>query len=395
MRNRSLFLGLFSILIPVLVAAPGLPVSRGSAQTDWRLGGRPVPGPLPPDPKAPLPALDLEIDVVFGQAGREALKLDLAKPTLCRDQTVPLAIFIHGGGWKGGGKAGGLTRPDSRMLLQLGFAVASINYRLAPEHHFPAQIEDCKLAVRYLRRNAAFFGLDPDRIGVWGSSAGGHLVSLMGTADDDDGLEGPGLEGVSSRVQAVVDHFGPTDLTIAGGAVDQWARQTVADFLGCDPALCPETARAASPAAYATPDDPPILILHGEKDQTVPYVQGEIFAEALRRVGNACALIKVKNAGHGFVPTPAGIEIVPSQEDIQIQTVSHLARFLEPALFGDMNTDGRFDAEDVSLFLKQAGATGVGPGAIPAPDDWNPLADLRPDGRIDALDWLALRQRRR
>jgi acetyl esterase/lipase len=372
-----------------------LPSSDIQAQVSWTLGGRQVPGPLPPDPDGAMPALDLRVDVVFGQAGGETLLLDIAKPSLCRDQKVPLAVFIHGGAWKAGSKAGGVTKPESKMFYQLGFAVASLNYRLAPEHHFPAQIHDCKLAIRFLRRNAAVFGIDPDRIGIWGSSAGGHLVSLMGTADDDDGLEGPGLEGISSRIQAVVDHFGPTDITVQGGAVSDWGLQTITDFLGCDPRLCPEVARAASPVAYVTADDPPILVLHGEKDQTVPFQQGAIFAEALRLAGNACALIKVKNAGHGFTPTPAGADISPTREYLQFLTVSHIARHLEPALFGDMNMDGRFNGADVRNFLDKAGMIGVGPAAIPAPDDWNPLADLHPDGRIDALDWLALRLHRR
>jgi acetyl esterase/lipase len=342
-----------------------------------------------------LPALDMRLDLVYGQAAGVSLRLDYAKPTVCRDQAVPLAVFIHGGAWKGGDKGGGLTRADSRMLYQLGFAVASLNYRLAPADHFPAQVQDCKLAIRFLKANAGWLGFDPGRVGLWGSSAGGHLVSLMATADDDDGLEGPGLPGISSRVQAVVDHFGPTDLTVQGGGVSDWGLQTITDFLGCDPRVCLEAARIASPVTYITPDDPPILILHGEKDQTVPYHQGALFAEALRRAGNACALIRVLNAGHGFSPTPAGAEIVPTQDRLYFLTVSHLARFLEPALFGDLNMDGRFDGADVREFLNLAGMVGVGPGGTPAPPDWNPLADLQPDGRVDALDWLALRQRRR
>jgi len=390
-RKLRLPLGWVWAVLVLTVVHP----SPGPAQTAWTLGGRPVPGPLPPDPKAPLPALDMRLDVVYGQAAGVSLRLDYAKPTLCRDRVVPLAVFIHGGAWTGGDKGGGLTRTDARMLYQLGFAVASLNYRLAPAHHFPAQVQDCKLAIRFLRANAGWLGFDPGRVGLWGSSAGGHLVSLMASADDDDGLEGPGFPDVSSRVQAVVDHFGPTDLTVQGGAVSDWGLQTITDFLGCDPRICLEASRAASPVTYVTPDDPPILILHGEKDQTVPYQQGVLFAEVLRRAGNACALIRVLNAGHGFTPTPAGADIVPSQESLNLLTVSHLARHLEPALFGDLNMDGRFDGADVREFLGRSGMVGVGPGGSPAPPDWNPLADLHPDGRVDALDWLALRQRRR
>jgi acetyl esterase/lipase len=381
-RSKTPFL-----IIPLLLIL-GLPTSL-RPQAGWMLGGRPVPGPLPPDPGAALPALDLRLDVVYGQAEGVPLKLDFAKPALCRGQRVPLVVFIHGGAWKAGDKGGGLTRADSRLFFQLGFAVASINYRLAPEFHFPAQVHDCKLAVRFLRARADEWGVDPDRIGIWGSSAGGHLVALLGTAGEAAGLEGPGLEGVSSRVAAVVDHFGPTDLRAHLAVGDEWARQTVTDFLGCDPAACPETARAASPVCHVTAGDPPIMMIHGDRDATVPYNQSEILAEELRLIGNACALIKVENAGHGFTPTPKGAVIEPSQLEINLLTVRHLARFLEPALRGDLDMSGRRDGADFRALLGALGTDGVGPGAFPAPPGWNPLADLVPDGRIDYLDALA------
>ena len=362
---------------------------NGSSQSARKLGGRDVPGPLPPRLDADLPQLDLMLDVVYGEAGGQKLSLDFAKPAICRDQKVPLVVYVHGGGWRSGDKAGAFERGDSRMFFALGFAVASINYRLAPQFHFPAQVQDCKLAVRYLRSNADAFGIDPDRIGLWGSSAGGHLVSLMGTADDSDGLEGPGLEGVSSRVSAVVDHFGPTDLNVDPSQTTSEGRSMLVDFLGCLPAECPGLARQASPVTYVTSDDPPVLILHGEKDSLVPYSQAERFAERLRQAGNACALIKVKNAEHGFIPIPLLAELSPNLEGIIFLTVAHLARYLEPALFGDLNMDGKKSFLDVRGLIRCLGAVGVGPFATPAPGSWNPLADLDPDGIIDYKD-LAL-----
>jgi acetyl esterase/lipase len=341
-----------------------------------------------------MPQLDQIMDIVYGEAGGQKLRLDFAKPTLCRGQKVPLVIYVHGGGWRAGDKAGAFQRGDSKMFFELGFAVASINYRLAPQSHFPAQIQDCKLAVRYLRINANALGIDPDRIGLWGSSAGGHLVSLMGTADDDDGLEGPGLEGVSSRVSAVVDHFGPTDLTVDLSQTTNEGRSMLLDFLGCLPADCPALARQASPVTYVTSDDPPILILHGEKDSLVPYSQAERFAEKLRLAHNACALIKVKNAEHGFIPIPLLAELSPNLEGINFLTVAHLGRHLEPALFGDLNMDGRKGFLDVRDLIRGLGAVGVGPFAAPAPGTWNPLADLEPDGVIDYKDLALLFQSR-
>jgi len=350
---------------------------------EWKLGGRVVPGSLPPNPSAPTPQLDIKKDVIYGIADGIPLKLDIAKPSICKDQKVPLAVFVHGGGWKGGDKEGAFSRSDAKMLFQLGFAVASINYRLSPQFHFPAHINDCKLAIRYLRKNAEQFGIDPDRIGIWGSSAGGHLVLLMGTADKNDGLEGEGLENISSRVSAVVDHFGPSDLTKA----TQAGHPTVMDFLGCDPYFCIEVAIKASPVTYVSKDDPPILIIHGDKDKVVAYNQSEVMAEKLRLAGNPCALIKVKNAGHGFTPDPPNSQIVPSKNYIDFLTISHLARYLEPALLGDLDLNGKIDFRDAVDLIIHLGQFGVGPNAIPAPDNWNPLADIYPDGKIDDRDW--------
>jgi len=378
--------------IPILSLWLILCLLAGSSwpQSTRKLAGRTVPGPLPPRSDAALPELDQTLDVIYGEVGGRQLKLDIAKPVVCQDQNVPLVIYVHGGGWRSGDKAGAFQRGDSKMFFQLGFAVASINYRLAPQFRFPAQIQDCKLAVRFLRKNAESFGIDPERIGLWGSSAGGHLVSLMGTANENDGLEGPGLEGISSRVAAVVDHFGPTDLNVDPSQTTDEGRSMVLDFLGCMPTDCPAIARLASPVTYVTPDDPPVLIIHGEKDSLVPFNQAVRFAEKLQQAGNACALIKVKNAEHGFLPSPLLAELRPSLEGIYFLTVAHLARHLEPGLFGDLNMDGRRGLLDVKEMLRCFGSVGVGLDVAPAPDNWNPLSDLFPDGVIDTKDWIFL-----
>jgi acetyl esterase/lipase len=378
---RWRYLALAVILIAIVGVLPG------QAQ-GWKLGGRPVPGPLPPNPNAAGPGLETQTDVIYGFADGVALKLDFARPTACAGQIIPLVIYVHGGGWTSGDKAGAFQTSYARMFFQLGFAVASLNYRLSPAWHFPAAINDCKLAVRFLRSNAERFGIDPDRLGLWGGSAGGHLVSLMATASDEDGLEGPGLPGLSSRPQAVVDHFGPTDLT-AFVIGTPYQTTTIINFLGCYPLECPDKASQASPASFVTPDDPPLLIIHGDKDQTVPYSQAEIFAEKLRLAGIPGALIKVLNAGHGFVPSPVTAVISPSPGQISFLTVAHIARFIEPALSGDLNMDGRVDLRDYGELLWHMNQAGFGPGAAPAPGSWNPLADLQPDGLIDGRDWAA------
>jgi acetyl esterase/lipase len=363
----------------------------GSAQArEYRLGGRPVPGPLPPVPYLDNPPLDILTDILYFHADVEKQRFDFAKPVLCRGQKVPLVIYVHGGGWNSGDKAGIFDRADTKILFQLGFAVASINYRLAPRARWPSQINDCKLAVRFFRLYADIYGIDPDRIGVFGDSAGGHLAALLGTADDDDGLEGPGFPGVSSRVAAVVERFGPTDLADPESQTTSAGRAMVQDLLGCSPDECPETARQASPITYVTPDDPPIIIQHGDKDSLVPYRQAELLAERLRAAGNAGALIKVRNAEHGFFPSPFTAELRPSIETLGFITVAHLARYLEPGAFGDLNLSGRRNSLDVRELGKRLGDAGFGPLAFPAPDSWNSLADLVPDGAIDNEDLAAV-----
>lgn len=381
------------LLMVAMLLVQVLPTTGRAEEKVWKLGGRIVPGPLPPDYKTKVD-VDAQIDLVYGKAGDVELKLDFAKPKLCKGQKVPLAIYIHGGAWtsgdKGAGVSAGIKSQEANMLYQLGFAVAAINYRLCPKYIFPAQVEDCKLAVRYLRANAAKLGFDPDRIGIWGGSAGGHLVSMLGTADKSAGLEGPGLENISSRVQMVVDYFGPTDFkTLMDNNKDKNnpGIKTLTNFLGCNPYDCPETAIKASPTTYISKDDPPILMIHGDKDVVVPYSQSTVFAKKLFAAGNTCALVKVDNAGHGFVPTPKTSKTLPDIETIKRLTVMQMARYLEPALYGDSNMDGMLDFNDALELASRIGHAGTDKDGNPAPDTWNPLCDLVSDGKIDDADW--------
>jgi acetyl esterase/lipase len=380
--------------IAILVYCLPLALAPALGARTWNLGGRVVPGPLPPRTDAAVPALDTRLDVIYGEAGGQPLKLDFAKPTICRGQSVPVIVYVHGGGWRSGSKSGAFDLDVVKMGFQLGFAVASVDYRLAPKFRFPAQINDCKLAVRFLRTNAADFGIDPVRIAAAGGSAGGHLSALLAVTDERDGLEGPGLEGVSSRILAAVDEFGPTDLTDAASLTSSEGMSMATDFLGCDPFVCRDRALAASPVSYVSPDDPPILIIHGDKDTLVPYRQSELFAERLRIAGNACALIKVRNAEHGLIPSPITATVYPSFDAIDHLALAHLARYLEPAVYGDLNLDGRRDARDFQVLGACLGLFGVGPGAIPASASWNPLADLVPDGLINGADLLEFLRKR-
>src|SRR5262249_37667916 len=163
------------------------------------------------------------------------------------------------------------------------YAAASIGYRLSQHAKFPAQIEDCKAALRWLRANAKKYGLDPDRVGVWGASAGGHLVALLGTAADVKEWDGVGGNtDQSSRVQRVCDRFGPSDfMTIAGKSPR--ADSPVAELLGGPVAENKENAAKASPVTHVSKSSAPFLILHGDEDPTVPVAQSEELADALKK----------------------------------------------------------------------------------------------------------------
>jgi acetyl esterase/lipase len=232
------------------------------------------------------------------------LKLDLYTPDDIAG-SLPGLLYVHGGAWQKGDKSAAQDQPFLQALVEAGYLVAAVNYRLAPEYQFPAMIEDVKCAVRYLRANAVSLGIDPDRIGAWGGSAGGHLVSLLGVTDGDEGLEGDGgYPGVSSRIQAVVDMFGPTDLTVPFEGRDADLRAAV--FGTTDESAT--ILRIASPVTYVTPDDPPFLILQGSEDPIVPPSQSQALYDLLQAAGVESTLVMVQNAGHGLAPQTGTVD---------------------------------------------------------------------------------------
>ncbi len=242
-------------------------------------------------------------------------------------QPWPVAMFIHGGAWTGGSKEDLTRAPEKRALRVAGFLVVSVNYRLAPDYTFPAMIEDVKCAVRFLRAHASEYGLDPNRIGVWGTSAGGHLAALLGTTDETVGWDvGEYLE-QSSRVQAVVDMFGPADLTADDFSFVQRENLMFTVF-GVNEAKHSLLAQA-SPITYVSSDDPPFLFIHGVMDRVVPVSQSQAFYEALRSEGVLTYLVRVKNAGHSF--RPIGGEIEPSREEISLLVVRFFVWVLKRA----------------------------------------------------------------
>ncbi len=235
--------------------------------------------------------------------GHERQRLNLYVPANA-DAPLPAIVWIHGGAWMGGSKDGG---SPALSFVGKGYALACINYRLSQHAVFPAQLDDCKAAIRWLRANANTYNLNPERIGVWGASAGGHLVALLGASGNVEDREGTGGNaGQSSRVQAVVDFFGPTDFLQMDAHALPRAR------LKHDPANSPESrliggaiqenvekVKCANPITYVTKDAPPFLIVHGEQDPLVPCHQSELLYEALKQAGSDVTFYKIAGAGHG------------------------------------------------------------------------------------------------
>jgi acetyl esterase/lipase len=244
------------------------------------------------------------------------------------DSPLPVVVWIHGGAWRSGSKE---QKSPALPLTEFGFAVAQINYRLSSTAQFPAQLEDCKSAVRWLRRHAKEYNLDPYHIAVWGSSAGGHLAAMVGVtspADDSDAAPHDNGE-VSARVQAVVDWYGPTDFTQMDAQAPPDAPfkhdapdSPEADLIGGPVQKNRDKARRANPITYITRDDPPFLIIHGDKDATVPVGQSRLLHAALERAGVSVFYHEIPGAGHGpGIHTPENFRRVRE----------FLTRFLKPA----------------------------------------------------------------
>jgi acetyl esterase/lipase len=244
-------------------------------------------------------SVQLEPGIVFGTGGEEELKLDLARPQ--RGGPFPAVICLHGGGWVGGSRA--QMEQTIRVLAGRGYVAISPDYRLAPQARFPAQLEDCKTAVRWLRANAARYRIRSDRIGVMGLAAGAHLACLLGLTDPRDGLEGTGGHSkFSSRVQAVVSFVAPTDLAQPGWSQDVLS-QNLLPLLGAHPEDDPMLYRAASPVNYAgRPNAPPFLLMHGTADRIVPFKQAQDLADLLEQAGSKVQLVPIVDAGHGWSP---------------------------------------------------------------------------------------------
>lgn len=256
---------------------------------------------------APPAGVRMEADIRYVPDGDPSQSLDLYLPENAPEKALPLLVWIHGGGWSGGSKSG---CPIVGYVKQ-GYAVAGVEYRFSQKAVFPAQIQDCQAAIRWLRANAAKYHIDPDHIGVRGESAGGHLVALLGTLGGKKVFPPiGGNEDQSDRVQAVCDWFGPTDFNavMAQAAADPNVKSVIkfqtkddpySNLIGVHLGDDPKKGAAVSPITYVSKDSAPILILHGTHDALVPYAQSVEFADALGKAGANVVLQKLPGSGHG------------------------------------------------------------------------------------------------
>lgn len=245
-----------------------------------------------------------QLDVVFSHVGGEDQQLDLFVPT-DGPGPYPAVVILHGGGWAKGSYVD--HRQQAKTLAGQGYVAASVGYRLAPRHKFPAQIHDVKCAVRWLRANADRYAVDRESVGVIGYSAGAHLALLLGLTQAQDGLEGDGghLE-QSSSVQAVISLAGPTDLTRP-----DWpdiTRPIIFDWIGGSLEQMPNVYRTASPITYVHRGAPPVLIVQGTEDKIVPYEQAKLLRSALRRARVPSRLETMYGKGHGENWTPEDVK---------------------------------------------------------------------------------------
>lgn len=249
-----------------------------------------------------FPEVDVQRDLVYKQINGHKLGLDIYSPKSIT-HPLPVVLWIHGHHWARGSKE---QRPPVNLMAQ-GYIVVSLDYRLSGEAPFPAAIEDCKAAVRCLRANATTYQIDPDHIGAWGHSAGGHLAALLGTSGGVAELEGAGDNSTfSSRVQAVCDMSGPSDIlqfyeTVSKSTdgSSRRAKSSIEQFLGGSVEQNRAKAIEASPITYVSKDDAAFLIIHGENDMSIPVSQSEAFASKLKAAGVDVTLEVAKGRGHG------------------------------------------------------------------------------------------------
>lgn len=323
MRKKAFSALLFLVMTSL---ACGLTTRERASSPTLPGAGQPAPSASPeasPTPAQtaalPEPHRGVERDITYCEADGVPLKADIYFAQSSPGGS-PLLIFIHGGGWTSGSRSGGMGFEGLPPLTAAGYTLASIDYRLAPQYKMPDMIRDVKCAVRSFRAHAAEYGIDPERIAVLGASAGGQLAAMIGTADASAGFDTGEYSRYSSRVRAVVDMAGPADFrTPFFSNYRQAALQIFGTSDPNDPLF-----QASSPVNWVSPDDPPFLILHGEKDESVPLSQSQELYEKLTAAGVRAELVVIHNAGHAMDS--------PDQSPTRAELVQKILEFLQTNL---------------------------------------------------------------
>ncbi len=241
---------------------------------------------------------ETKTDIEYARVGDQVLKLDLYLPKV---NNPPLLIYVHGGAWRAGSK----TDVPILKLLNHGFAIASVDYRLSTEAAFPAQVHDIKAAIRFLRAKAELYHLNAASVGIVGSSAGGHLAALVGVTNGHPALEGTVGQPLSqsSSVQCIVSLYGASNLqTILSQSTDIGLQMRVPALellLGGQPDQKPELARLASPVAQLDSKDPPLLLIHGDADPQMPAAQSQEFEQAYKALSLPVEYLVMPESKHG------------------------------------------------------------------------------------------------
>jgi len=285
----------------------------------FALPREPGPAPQPAPPAAPqlgTGTSTVEENIPYASVNGSDLHLDIYEPGDRGTRTRPAVLLIHGGGWTSFDKT--TMRSMGHFLARSGFVAFAVDYRLwhGTENRWPAQLDDVQRAVRWIRANAAKYGVNPEHIGAFGHSAGAQLAALLGMEDTRDNSD-PTLAKFSSRVQAVVDVSGPTDFTTEH---DAEGVAFLTGFLGADYSKHPEIWREASPVFRVSKEDAPFLIVHGTQDQDVPMAQAQELLEKLQAAGVPASLIKVNDV-HTF-QTPE------ARRQLAFETLAFFNRYL-------------------------------------------------------------------
>lgn len=300
MMKKTIFLLSFIFILFLLPLEIKIPIVLGSREVDQMNGIKIIDANPPNDHSVQFIA-----NIVYSKIGKRELKVHLLVPTH-KKRPMPLILYIKGSSW-GKDKPQDTFRniPQLVQFAKSGYIVASVEHRTSHEAKFPAQIHDVKAAVRFLRQNAKQYNIDVNRVGAWGTSSGGHLAALLGTSGGVTELEGEEMTNspYSSRIQAVVDWYGPTDFL----QISQHTREYDADqadsaeslLIGAPIQKNREKVKKANPITYISSDDPPFLIMHGDKDKRVPFNQSVLLYEALKREQIEVTLYQIRGAGHG------------------------------------------------------------------------------------------------